>query len=121
MANSQVRSFNPYSVQESKKAKIDAATSGNNTLVAAVTGKKIRVLSLFLVSAGATTVTFQSGAGGTGLTGAITTAAGTGFVLPHNPEGWFETAEGALLNAALSAAIQVSGSLTYVEVDADAR
>ncbi len=30
-----------------KRAKIDAASSGDNTLVAAVTGKKIRVLAAF--------------------------------------------------------------------------
>jgi hypothetical protein len=42
--------------------------------------------------------------------------ANTGFVLPYNPFGWFETAAGALLNMELSAAISVDGSLTYVEV-----
>jgi hypothetical protein len=42
--------------------------------------------------------------------------ANTGFVLPHNPFGWFETAAGTLLNLELSAAVSVDGCLTYIEV-----
>jgi hypothetical protein len=99
-----------------KFAKIDAATSGDNTLVAAVTSKKIRVLSCFLVAAGTVDVRFESGAGGTALTGQMTCVSTTGFCLPYNPAGWFETAAGALLNLELSAAISVDGALTYIEV-----
>lgn len=99
-----------------KFAAIDAATSGDNTLVAAVASKKIRVLSAFLVSAGTVNVRFESGAGGTALTGQMSLVANTGFVLPFNPAGWFETAANTLLNLELSGAISVDGSLTYVEV-----
>ena len=41
-----------------KRAKIDAASSGDNTLVAAVTGKKIRVLAAFFTMTG-TAVTIR--------------------------------------------------------------
>lgn len=99
-----------------KFAVIDAATSGDNTLVAAVTGKKVRVVAAFLVAAGAVNVRFESGAGGTALTGQINLVANTGFVLPYNPAGWFETGSSALLNLELSAAISVDGSLVYIEV-----
>lgn len=99
-----------------KFAAIDAATSGDNTLVAAVASKKIRVLSLFLVAAGAVNARLESGAGGTALTGQMNLAANGGFVLPFNPVGWFETASNTLLNLELSAAVSVDGSLTYVEV-----
>jgi hypothetical protein len=95
---------------------IDAATSGDNTILAAVTSKKIRVLAAFLVSAGTVNVRFESGAGGTALTGQMSLVANTGFVLPFNPVGWFETASNTLLNLELSAAISVDGSLVYVEV-----
>ena len=95
------------------RAAIDAASSGDNTLLAAVTGKRIRVHSLFAVSAGTVTVRFESAAGGTALTGQMTMAANTGFVLPHNPAGWFETAAGELLNMELSGAVSVDGSFTY--------
>jgi hypothetical protein len=99
-----------------KFAKIDAASSGNNTLVAAVTDKKIRVLSLYMVSAGTVTVRFESGADGTALTGQSSLVANTGFVLPYSPVGWFETAATTLLNLELSGAVSVDGALTYIEV-----
>lgn len=99
-----------------KFAKIDAASSGDNTLVAAVTGKKIRVLALVLVSAGTVTARFESAAGGTALTGQMTLAVNTGFVLPFNPLGWFETVAAELLNLELSGAVSVDGCLTYIEV-----
>jgi hypothetical protein len=99
-----------------KYAIIDAATSGDNTLVAAVTAKKVRVLAAFLVAAGTVNVRFESGAGGTALTGQMNLVANTGFALPYNPAGWFETASNTLLNCELSAAISVDGCLTYIEV-----
>jgi len=95
---------------------IDAATSGDNTLVAAVSGRRIRVLALFLVSAGTVNVRFEDGAGGTALTGQMNLVANTGFVLPYNPAGWFQTGTNTLLNLELSAAISVDGALTYIEV-----
>lgn len=96
---------------------IDVASSGNNTLLAAQgAGNKIRVLSLFLVSAGTVNVRFESGANGTALTGQMNLVANTGFVLPFNPAGWFETADNTLLNLELSAAISVDGAYTYVVV-----
>lgn len=95
-------------------AKIDAATSGDNTLVAAQgSGNKIRVYAAFLVAAGTVNVRFESGAGGTALTGQMNLVANTGFVLPFNPLGWFETAANTLLNLELSAAVSVDGCLTY--------
>jgi len=99
-----------------KYAVIDAATSGDNTLVAAVASKKIRVLALFAVAAAAVAVRFESGASGTALTGQMNLAANGGFVLPFNPVGWFETASNTLLNMELGGAVSVDGSLVYVEV-----
>lgn len=101
-----------------KDAVIDGATSGNNTVVAAVSGKKIRVMSCYLVNGHTSTQTirFESGAGGTALSGQIILAANGGFVLPYNPEGWFETADGALLNLELAGATTVDGGLNYIEV-----
>lgn len=99
-----------------KYAVIDAASSGDNTLVAAVTSKKIRVLSAFVIAAGAVNVRFESGAGGTALTGQMNLGTNTGFALPYNPAGWFETASNTLLNLELSGAVSVDGSLTYIEV-----
>jgi hypothetical protein len=100
-----------------KRAVIDHATSGDNTIVPAVTGKKIRVLSFCFQAAGAVTVRFESTAGGTALTGQMTQgAAGDGQVRNYNPLGWFETVAGELLNMELSAAVSVDGDLQYIEV-----
>lgn len=99
-----------------KFAVINVATSGDNTLVAAVSAKKIRVLSLTLVMGAATTVRFESGAAGTALTGQMEIAANSGLVLPFNPVGHFETASNTLLNLELSAANNADGFLTYIEV-----
>ena len=98
-------------------AAIDAATSGDNTLVAAAgAGNKIRVHQLLLVAAGTVNARFESGAGGTALTGQMNLVANTGFVLPYSPIGWFETAANTLLNLELSAAVSVDGVLAYTVV-----
>jgi len=99
-----------------KYAIIDAATLGDNTLVASVASKKIRVLALFMIAAGTVNARFESGAGGTALSGQMNLVVNSGFTLPFNPVGWFETAVTTLLNLELSAAISVDGALVYVEV-----
>lgn len=100
-----------------KYAKISASSSGNNTVVAAVTSKKIRVLGWNLVGNGAVNAKWQDGAGGTDLTGLYyVAAAGGGISVPFNPVGWFETSSNTLLNLNLSGAVAVGGSLCYVEV-----
>lgn len=102
---------------EIQRVAVQAATGGDNTLVAAVAGKRIRVLALVLVaSGGANNVRLESGAGGTALTGVMNLAANDQLVLQFNGAGWCETAVGALLNLELSAATAVAGLLDYVEV-----
>lgn len=95
---------------------IDAATLGDNTIVAAVGSKKIRVLSLCLVASGAVTARFESAASGTALTGQMVLPSGGILSLGFNPSGWFETIAGQLLNLELSGAVSVDGCLSYVEV-----
>jgi regulator of RNase E activity RraA len=100
-----------------KFAVVDAASSGDNTLVAAVTGKKIRVLAGMLTMTGtAVTVRFESGAGGTALTGQMTPTQGSTITLPYCPVGHFETAAAALLNLELGGAQSVDGYIVYCEV-----
>lgn len=99
-------------------ASISGASSGNNTLIAAASGLKIRVISLAIVAASAVTVRFQSGASGTALSGIQSLITGTPYVLPYNPAGHFETAVNTLLNMSLGGAVQVSGHMTYVLVEA---
>jgi len=102
--------------ETTQRAAISAASSGDNTLVAAVSGEKIKVLGVVLVAVGNVVARFESGAGGTALSGQMSLIAGTPLVLPVMPAGyhWMETAAGALLNLELSDAVQVSGVLVYV-------
>jgi hypothetical protein len=99
-----------------KRAIIDCATSGDNTIVAAVTGKIIRVYQVVLIAAGTVTTRWESGAGGTALTGQMSLVVNSGYAPPFNPFGHFETAESALLNLELSDAISVDGWLLYAEI-----
>ena len=99
-----------------KYAVIDEASSGNNTVIAAVAGKNIRVLGYVLVAAGAVTVRFEDGANGTALTGQMTIAENGGVASGFCPVGWFQTSDNTLLNLELSGATSVDGHVVYVEV-----
>jgi hypothetical protein len=70
-----------------------AAAASDNTLVAAVTARKIRLMALALVaSGGANNARLESGAGGTALTGVMNLAANGQLVLPYNAAGWWARA-----------------------------
>jgi hypothetical protein len=98
-----------------KFASIAASSTGDNTIVALVASKKIRVLRFMLVAAGAVSVKFKTGSG-TDLTGAMAIAANGGVGAPYCPIGILESASGEALVLNLSAAVAVAGNLTYIEV-----
>lgn len=79
-----------------------------------MSGKRIRVVSYVIVASGAVNAQFRSGAN-TNLTGAMRLVE-AGGVSAHFDGGLFQTAVGEALNLNLSAAVQVSGHLTYEEV-----
>lgn len=106
--------MNPIANHPIKFAIIDGAST-DNTVVAAVVGKKIRVLAYVLVVTGAATARWESGAGGTALSGQMSLAANGGVSAPFNPAGWFETAAGSLLNLELSAN-GADGHVVYQEI-----
>ena len=98
-------------------AVIDAASSGDNTIVAAAGASNIILVhQVFLVAAASVTVRFESGASGTALTGQMQLAANSGFVLPFSPVGWFQTAANTLLNLELSGATSVDGVISYTVI-----
>lgn len=99
-----------------KYAVITSSGAGDVTAVAAVAGKKIRVLSYYIRQSAAGTVRFESGAGGTALSGVmVTTTADLVVQGEYSPVGHFETAAGALLNIEAGTAA-VMGHLTYQEI-----
>jgi PP-loop superfamily ATP-utilizing enzyme len=106
------------SFSEVQHAVVAASSGGDNTLVAGVAAKAIRVVSLVLVaSGGANSVRLESAASGTALTGVMDLVSDGQLVLPYNPAGWCQAAAAALLNLELSAGTAVGGVLGYVLVD----
>jgi len=98
-----------------KFAKIDFASSGDNTIVAAVGGKKIRVLQYLFIVVVAQTITWKSGAS-TALSGVMSVDALSGVNSPHCPLGLIETAVGEALVLNAGGSNQTSGHLVYIEV-----
>ena len=105
----------------SKYAAISASASGDNTIVAAVAGQKIVLLSYLVIAAGDVSITWKSGAS-TSLSGAMALAANGGAapsagpLTPAGVVGMLETAPGEALVLNLSAAVAVGGHITYRQV-----
>ena len=100
-------------VDQLYKAYSDADATRNEA-IAAVAGKKIRVLSYLLNAAGGENdVTFESGA--VALTGAMEVANNASVHASFNG-GVFETTAGVALNITQSAATLVAGHITYILV-----
>lgn len=93
---------------------INIAGAGDNTVIAAVAGQIIRVYKILLWANGSTSVTLKDGAA-TSLTGAMAFTAQTGFVLDYDDQPWFITSSGNAFVINLSAAIQVSGTLSFTQ------
>jgi len=94
-----------------------AQSQTDSSIVAAVTGKKIRVLAAVAVTGGtATNLTFNtkpSGAG-TAISPLFANAANGGEVLGFNPAGWFETASGEGLTVTTGAGATTGILVTYI-------
>jgi len=108
--------FNGTTALTPKFVTIVASSSGVTNVLAAVAGKRLRVLRLSLVANGAVNVKFQSHVTPTDLTGLYYLAANGGWVEPFCPVGIFQTVSGEALDINLSGAVAVGGCLTYVEV-----
>ncbi len=92
--------------------KIDTASSGDLTLVAATSSMSTKLYRFLLVAAGATTITFKDGA--TTLTGAMTLAAGGSLTLDFDGEPWFTGTANTAFIVNNSAAVQISGRAYYI-------
>lgn len=98
---------------------VSTAAAATSELVALTAGQSIRVCSFVLTGGGATTVQFKSGTGttcGTGTvnrTGALELADNTAIPVGSGVGVIFRGAAGEALCMTNSAAIQVSGVVTY--------
>ena len=93
-------------------AVINASSTGDNAIVAAVSGKGVLVFKIFFVASAATNVTFKDGAA-TNLTGAITLKEGGSFTLDLDSEPWFTTTGGNAFIINQSGTAQLSGRAYY--------
>lgn len=104
-----------------KFASISITTT--TSIVAAVTGKRIVVVALFMtvdIETGDESYQFKDDAGGTVVTGSLGDGP-AGTVIPismgFNPVGWFRSASGKPLELALGGTTpSAQGCLTYIEV-----
>ena len=98
-------------------AAINCSTSGNNTIKAAAgAGKKIVVTSVAIISDGTTDIRWESGAGGSALSGQMPLQEREGYSA-SDPNGLFETAANALLNLELTAAVNVHGHIAGIIIN----
>jgi hypothetical protein len=87
------------------------ASSGSNTLIAAVSGQRIKVWGMVVIAAAANTIKFMSAS--TDISGQMALAINGGFTLNQGDKPWFETVAGEALNINLSASTQVGVTLIY--------
>jgi len=90
---------------------ISPSALGASIVVAAVTGMRIRVISLALVTTAVNSVKFQSNA--VDISALWPLGANGGLVLPFNEHGWMTTAVGEALNVNLSVATATGVHITY--------
>lgn len=101
------------SVKGLNQASLSFASSGSNSLLAAVANKTTRIHRIVLIAAGAVTLKFVQGS--TDLTGVMSLITGIPFILPMSDEPYFITAVNAAFNATLGGAVQVSGFVDYAQ------
>ncbi len=92
------------------------ASANANSLIAAATGTKYRVLAAAVVATTAVSVKFQSAS--TDITGTFPLGANGGIVLPYNEHGWFETSSNEALNIHLSSAVSCGVQIQYIKLPA---
>lgn len=94
-----------------------AASQTDAAVVAAVAGKKIRVVAVaFVCGATATNATFNSKPSGAGsaISMLFANAQNGGAVLPPNEYGWFETSAGEGLSLTTGTGSTTGVQVTYV-------
>lgn len=93
-----------------------AASQTDAAVVAAVGGKKIRVLGLALVCGGSVTFTTKPAGAGLAISAAFAPATSDVVVLPESPAGWFETNTGEGLSVTTGAGSTSAIQVIYIEV-----
>lgn len=100
-------------IQQFTTAALSFSSSGDNTAVAASTGKTIKIWKLAFTVAGAVNPTFKDGAS-TSLSGAfVLTANGSNLVFDYDGSPWWVTSPGNAFIINLSGAVALTGQVWY--------
>lgn len=89
---------------------INISNSGDNSVIAAVAGKRILIHRLWLVAGGATNVTFKDSLASPA---SMSMTANAGLTLDISDEPWFVTAINAAFVINSTNAVQLSGECAY--------
>lgn len=103
-----------HSVSDKKYTKtafVNPSTATDTEVVAAVTGSKIRVHAVSVVTTLANNVLFKSST--TAICATAPLAANGGYILPYSEEGWFVTTVSEALNFTTSAATACGCTVVY--------
>jgi hypothetical protein len=118
-----MKSYSPINANDApvKRAIVSASLAADNEIVAAVSGKRIRVRNGVLISAALVSATWRSATNAK--SGAMplgqSATVGGGYVMPDTGEGvgYLETNTGEALNLLLSGATLVAGHISYQLID----
>ena len=94
-------------------AKIDTASSGDNTIVTGISGQKIIVYSVAVIVGSANNIVWKSGS--TTIVGACNLAANGGYHF-ESMVGIMEAADGENLIINLGGNVQTGGTVTFAQV-----
>ena len=101
------------SLRTVQRAFANASGIGNTEVIATQgSGVRIRVLGVMVIATLAVTVKFQSAT--TNISAGFPLAANSGFVMPYNPHGWFQTAANEALNINLSLGTATGIQVTWI-------
>ena len=93
---------------------VNASALGSTAVIAAVTGRSIRIVAAAIITTLANEVKFLSAS--TAISATWPLGANGGLVLPYNDHGWVQTAEGEALNINLSVATATGVHVEYIVV-----
>jgi hypothetical protein len=100
-----------------KYARVNATADGDNTVIAAVSGKALRVLGYQLATTAAGTITLQDSAGSPAVFASFPMAANGNISYAGGLQApAFETASGVALEISNGAGVDTLGHITYVEI-----
>jgi hypothetical protein len=99
--------------QNLRTAVINFSNTGDNTVIAGVTGRVIKVYKFFFTSTAATNLTYYDGAGGTALSGTLDTQPDGGWWAEYDGTPYFVCSPGNAFVINQSGTSSIQGTVYY--------